>query len=103
MKTTPAQLTALCQLMTSLLNGAGYNGTVYASTGPKYARLILQKDNGIESVGAFLTLATGDIHKPAGWKAPTKQIRGNVNNPDAGASAFYPAGHIYAGMIRSLR
>jgi hypothetical protein len=104
MKTTPQQITAFAQLMQRLLNGAGYGGVVYATVGPKFAKFTWQREgNGGESVAAFITMATGDIHKPKDYRAPTKQIRGNVNNPDAGASALYPEGHIYAGMVVALR
>lgn len=52
------------------------------------------------SIHAFIDIATGDIFKPAGWKAPAKGARGNIRDqayinyvskyPDA-----YYGGHLY--------
>ena len=40
------------------------------------------------SVLAFIDKRTGDIYKPASFKAPAKGIRGNLLNDDGGLSAF---------------
>lgn len=49
--------------------------------GNKYWRII-SKDNGHESVHAFLEVATGNIYKPASWRAPAKHIRFNIFQND---------------------
>jgi hypothetical protein len=33
-----------------------------------------------KSVHCFVEITTGDIYKAAGWSAPAKGIRGNINN-----------------------
>jgi len=46
---------------------------------------------GSRSVFAFVDPTTGDIYKPAGWNAPAKGVRGNVNdaNPPLRAGDLY--------------
>ena len=48
--------------------------------GKKYARIV--KDG--ESVWGFVEIATGDIFKAAGWKAPAKHARGNIETATYG-------------------
>lgn len=40
------------------------------------------------SIYAFIDKETGDIFKPASWKAPAKGVRGNVFSPNDGLEAF---------------
>jgi hypothetical protein len=47
------------------------------------------------SLVAFVDNATGDIFKPAGWAAPAKHARGNVNSPENGMEAITPDGFVY--------
>ena len=42
---------------------------------------------------AFVDIATGDIFKPASFKAPAKHARGNVNSPTFGMEAINESGH----------
>lgn len=39
---------------------------------------IFRVDSASKSVVAFVDRVSGDIYKPAGWKAPAKHARGNV-------------------------
>jgi len=49
--------------------------------GKKYARLVKSENGGqSKSAWAFIDLSNGDILKPAGWKAPAKHARGNIND-----------------------
>src|SRR3569832_426211 len=51
--------------------------TFMVERGSKYARIV--KDGPTtHSVYCFVELATGNILKPAGYKAPAKGVRGNV-------------------------
>jgi len=56
-----------------------------------YSFVTLQKYHKIVSHGsvvAFIDRETGDIFKPASWKAPAKGIRGNVLSEKNGTEAF---------------
>ena len=46
------------------------------SFGKKYIKVI-QEDS---SVHAFIDRKTGDVYKPASWKAPAKHVRFNLFN-----------------------
>jgi len=47
------------------------------SFGRKFVKII--RGN---SVYAFVELGSGDIYKPASWRAPAKHVRGNIFNSD---------------------
>ena len=53
--------------------------------GPRWVKILNErhtKDGKLlsSSMFAFIDPQTGDIYKPAGWKAPAKGIRGNIFN-----------------------
>lgn len=54
----------------------------------KYIRVVCNYRGVSRSVHAFVDPNTGDVYKPAGWKAPAKIARYNLLNDDS-----------YAGMI----
>lgn len=60
------------------------------SEGPKYIRIVyaISSEGKVfsKSAWAFVDKVTGDIFKPAGWKAPAKTARANVFRPDSWAS-----------------
>jgi len=60
----------------------GYdNGIRFEQQPPrgKYSRIVqCDADGSARSVHAFLDVRTGDIFKPAGWKAPAKHVRFNL-------------------------
>jgi len=60
---------------------------VEVTEGPKNWKIIVTTF-GQRSVHSFVERATGNILKPAGWNAPAKGVRGNINDPDDGASAL---------------
>ena len=66
--------------------------------GRKYAKIIQEGSR----VVAFVDMKTGDIFKPAGWKAPAKHARGNLFSEQGGFEATYGAegGHFF---IRYLK
>jgi hypothetical protein len=47
----------------------------------KYWRLEIFEFGKARSIHAFVDKETGDIYKPAGWKAPAKGSRGNITDP----------------------
>lgn len=69
-----------CEFVRGLLATVNYGLDV--EPGRKYVKLVMDK-HGSRSVWAFVDKETGDILKPAGWKAPAKHARGNVSNPDS--------------------
>jgi hypothetical protein len=65
--------------------------------GRKYTRIVAARagDKHSTRVHCFVEIATGSIMKAAGWKAPAKHARGNINDPDGGRSAMTPYGARY--------
>jgi len=66
----------------------------------KYYRLEMWEMGRAASIHAFVEISTGDIFKPAGWKAPAKGARGNItDNRYIDFVARYPSayhgGHLY--------
>ncbi len=56
--------------------------------GRKYVKIVQEN-----RVVAFVDMNTGDIFKPAGWKAPAKHARGNIYK-DRGAEALSEHGSV---------
>ena len=65
-----------------------------AEEGPKYIRVV-KSDVGQQSAWCFIRKEDGAILKCAGWKAPAKHARGNINGPDFGVSFVGPHGPAY--------
>ena len=63
-------------------------GETTVTFGQRYAKVV-RKGSGVV---AFIEISTGDIFKPAGWKAPAKHVRGNI--ADEVNRAVAHAGHI---------
>ena len=47
----------------------------YPETGKKYHKIIIVDSSGGRSVHAFVDKQTGQVYKPASWKAPAKIVR----------------------------
>lgn len=58
--------------------------------GPRYIRVM--RDN---SAHAFIDRTTGDVLKPASWRAPAKHARGNIFDPSNGMGSMGPYGPAY--------
>ena len=43
--------------------------------GRKYHKIVMEYDNGSRSVHAFVDKKTGEVYKPASFKAPAKHVR----------------------------
>ena len=50
----------------------------YPEEGRKYFKVIMETDSGSRSVHAFVDKKTGDVYKPASFKAPAKIVRFNL-------------------------
>ena len=49
-----------------------------AEGGRKYHKIIMQYENGQQSVHAFVDKKTGEVYKAASWKSPAKGVRFNL-------------------------
>jgi hypothetical protein len=59
----------------------GYDAPVYKfviESGRKYHKLIMEINSGSRSVHAFVDKKTGEMFKPASFKAPAKHVRFNL-------------------------
>lgn len=67
------------------------------SDGRRYIRVDVINDGGRgqRSVFAFIDKNTGDILKPAGYKAPAKHARGNLFDTEGGLGKLTPYGPAY--------
>lgn len=73
--------------------GTAFDNTFEAQPGKKYIRIVSMKYGA--SAYAFIDL-TGNIYKPAGWKAPAKHVRGNIFDENFSINkAFGPYGVAY--------
>jgi hypothetical protein len=64
--------------------------------GAKNVKVINQKRGVNESVYCFIDIATGNVLKAAGWKAPAKGARGNIYSPQNGTEGVDAYGGRYA-------
>ena len=67
--------------------------------GRKYHKIVMEYDNGSKSVHAFIDKKTGDVFKPASFKAPAKIARYNVLNIQSREEMFeradWAGGYLY--------
>ena len=64
------------------------------TTGKKYFKIVSVASHGGKGVYAFVDKVTGDLFKPAGWAAPAKHARGNIND-ESGLAACNKHGVAY--------
>jgi hypothetical protein len=50
----------------------------YIESGRKYHKIIMETNGGSRSVHAFVDKKTGEVYKPASFKAPAKHVRFNL-------------------------
>ena len=50
----------------------------YIESGRKYHKIVMETGAGSRSVHAFVDKKTGDLYKPASFKAPAKHVRFNL-------------------------
>tara|TARA_Y100000592_G_scaffold89196_1_gene146106 strand:+ start:6006 stop:6377 length:372 start_codon:yes stop_codon:yes gene_type:complete len=72
----------LCDLLVKDFMRVNNNKTdgykFYIESGRKYHRIIMETGTGSRSVHAFIDMNTGEVYKPASWKAPAKIVRYNL-------------------------
>ena len=59
-------------------NGRTSGYKFYIESGRKYHKLIMETGGNSRSVHAFVDKKTGDVYKPASFKAPAKGVRYNL-------------------------
>ena len=60
-------------------NGGGSSDyKFYIESGRKYHKIIMETGGGSRSVHAFVDKKTGEVYKPASFKAPAKIVRFNL-------------------------
>jgi len=72
----------LCGVLTEDFKSRNNNKTdgykFYIESGRKYHKIIMETGSGSRSVHAFVDKKTGDVYKPASFKAPAKIVRYNL-------------------------
>lgn len=66
--------------------------TLVYSVGTRFLKVAVESGSQ-KSVHSFIDLATGEIFKPASWRAPADTARGNIL-AGSGLSALAPTGHV---------
>jgi len=71
----------------------------YIEEGRKYHKIVMEYENGSKSVHAFIDKKTGDVFKPASFKAPAKIARYNVLRIESREEMFeradWAGGYLY--------
>ena len=71
----------------------------YIESGRKYHKVIMETESGSCSVHAFVDKKTGEVYKPASWKAPAKIVRFNLleitSREQCFARADWAGGYLY--------
>ena len=71
----------------------------YIESGRKYHKLIMETNGGSRSVHAFVDKKTGDVFKPASFKAPAKIVRYNLLRIESREQCFeradWAGGYLY--------
>ena len=71
----------------------------YIESGRKYHKLIMETNGGSRSVHAFVDKKTGDVFKPASFKAPAKIVRFNLLRIESREQCFeradWAGGYLY--------
>ena len=71
----------------------------YPESGRKYHKIMMECDDGARSVHAFVDKKTGEVYKPASYKAPAKIVRVNLleipSREQCFARADWAGGYLY--------
>ena len=60
-------------------------------SGRKYHKIVMETESQSQSVHAFVDQKTGEVYKPASWKAPAKHVRYNLLMIDSREQCFEQA------------
>ena len=93
----------LCGVLTEDFKRRNNNKTdgykFYIESGRKYHKIIMETGGGSRSVHAFVDKKTGDVYKPASFKAPAKIVRYNLlrieSREECFARADWAGGYLY--------
>ena len=71
----------------------------YIESGRKYHKIVMETNTQSRGVHAFVDKKTGDVYKPASWKAPAKIVRYNLlmieSREECFARADWAGGYLY--------
>ena len=71
----------------------------YIESGRKYHKIVMETDSGSRRVHAFVDKKTGEVYKPASFKAPAKIVRYNLleiaSREECFARADWAGGYLY--------
>ena len=71
----------------------------YIESGRKYHKIVMETESGSKSVHAFVDKKTGEVYKPASYKAPAKIVRYNLLNIASREQCFeradWAGGYLY--------
>ena len=60
----------------------------YIESGRKYHKIVMECEDGSRSVHAFVDKKTGEVYKPASFKAPAKGVRFNLLSIESREKCF---------------
>ena len=63
----------------------------YIESGRKYHKIVMETESGSRSVHAFVDKKTGEVYKPASFKAPAKHVRYNLLSIESREKCFEQA------------
>ena len=71
----------------------------YIESGRKYHKIVMETESGSKSVHAFVDKKTGEVYKPASYKAPAKIVRYRLleiaSREQCYANADWAGGYLY--------
>ena len=80
-------------------NGKDSGYKFYIESGRKYHKLIMETGGNSRSVHAFVDKKTGEVYKPASFKAPAKIVRYNLLSIESREKCFeradWAGGYLY--------
>ena len=80
-------------------NGRDSGYKFYIESGRKYHKLIMETGGNSRSVHAFVDKKTGEVYKPASFKAPAKIVRYNLLSIESREECFeradWAGGYLY--------
>ena len=91
----------LCDALLMDFNRGGHtlDYKFYIESGRKYHRIIMETEAGSRSIHAFVDKKTGDVYKPASFKAPAKIVRYNLLRIESREQCFeradWAGGYLY--------
>ena len=80
----------LCDALLMDFNRRGHtlDYKFYIESGRKYHKIVMETEDGARSVHAFVDKKTGEVYKPASFKAPAKHVRYNLLSIESREKCF---------------